>query len=304
MKTLKRLAFFVSLFLVYIVIREMLLFFNSAFSIHPILGYVAITATVAVMIWFLILPLLKILMMPRYPGPVEEKSLEEELIQARLRGFRNSQHLKKENFKFDDNRGYRKVYGDAVSSLGKRCDTLRQGYVRRLFYGTTVSQNGFLDAILILSSSINMVRDIFVLYAGRVSNRDLLTIGKMVYYSTVIGGSESVEYLTEELFSKLASDGVKGIPFLGRVTGSIADGFVNAALLTRVSFITENYCGMTLVERRSDLYPKFKTVYSTTKHIVSGLLGDARAMAKNRLGKGFLEKLTRFFGKGTEEAEV
>lgn len=301
MAVVKKLIFFVSLFLFYFLVKELLSFFDSAFSISPILGYIALAAVTVLVIWYLIVPIYRILRIPKHPGPVTDRDKEEELIAGRLNSFRENSYLIDSGFKFDESKENRELYSEAVAVLKKKCDRIRKQYVRRIFYGSTVSQNGFLDALLIMSTSVNLIRDTFILYAGRVSNRDLFTIGKMVYYSTVIGGSESVEYLTEEIFSKLSSDGLKGIPFLGRITGSIADGFVNAALLTRVSLITENYCGMTHISKVSDLYPKFKTVFSVTRHIVSGLLEDARGFTKNKVTLGILGKLSGLFKRNTEK---
>ena len=304
MKTIRNILFFFSIFLLYFVVREAISLFDAAFSLSPILGYAVLVLLAAVFLWFLLLPLMRILLMPRNPGPVGESGKEEALIAKRLALFRKNPYLKSIGFVFDPSKSEREQYDSAVAALNSECDRMRKEYVRRIFYGSTISQNGFLDAVLILSSGVNLIKDTFVLYSGRVSLKDLLTIGRMVYYSTVIGGSESVEYLTEELFSKLASDSLKGIPFLGRITGSIADGFVNAALLTRISMIAENYCSMTLITKRSDLYPKFQAVYSTTKHIVSGLLGDAKDLAKDKAGRGFLGRIGSFFGRGGDDEEL
>lgn len=301
MKVIGKLMLFFSLFLLYFTVREAISLFDAAFSLSPVLGVAVMGTLAAVFLWFLLLPLLRIVLMPRNPGPVEEKGKEDALISRRLALFRKSPYLRNSGFVFDSSLSEREQYDSAVAVLNVQCDRMRREYVRRIFYGSTISQNGFLDAVLILSCGVNLIRDTFVLYSGRVSLKDLLTIGRMVYYSTVIGGSESVEYLTEELFSKLASDGLKGIPFLGRITSSIADGFVNAALLTRVSMIAENYCSMTLISKRSDLYPKFRTVYSTTKHIVSGLLGDAKSLAKDKAGRGFLGRIGGLFGRGGQD---
>ncbi len=83
------------------------------------------------------------------------------------------------------------------------------------------------------------------LYHGRVSNKALWAIG----------GSEGVEYATRELFSKLATESIKSVLFADRIFGSLADGFVNAALLTRISLITENYCKLVTIESDKDLHP-------------------------------------------------
>ena len=112
----------------------------------------------------------------------------------------------------------------------------------------------------------------FILYHGRVSNKDLWAIAKKVYLSMAIGGSEGVEYATQELFSKFATEGFKSVPFADRIFGSLADGFVNAALLTRISLMTENYCKTVLIKSDKDLYPSADFILKTTKFITSDIL--------------------------------
>ena len=158
-------------------------------------------------------------------------------------------------------------YDRIITVLSLECKNKRRMYVNQLFYSTGISQNGFLDALLILSASVNLIKEIFILYNGRVSNRDVWTIAKKVYYSLVIGGSEGAEYAAEEIYSKLATSSMKSIPFLDKIISSLVDGFINASLLTRVSLITENYCKLLYIKSDKDLYPSAKTVVYTTKDI-------------------------------------
>jgi hypothetical protein len=116
-----------------------------------------------------------------------------------------------------------------------------------------------------------MIKEIFILYHGRVSNRDLWQIAKKVYFSVAIAGSEGIEYVTDEIITKMASDSMKSIPLIDKILGSIADGFLNALLLNRVSYITENYCTMTYLEKPGDLYPSPARVFKATKHITSDM---------------------------------
>ena len=83
----------------------------------------------------------------------------------------------------------RAQYSKRIELLVKECANIRKKYVAQLFYSSSISQNGFIDAMLVLSYSINMVKDIFVLYNGRVTNRDLFNIAKKIYYSIAIAGS-------------------------------------------------------------------------------------------------------------------
>ncbi len=102
---------------------------------------------------------------------------------------------------------------------------------------------------------------------------------------------------------------MKSIPFASKILGSLADGYVNAALLTRVSIITENYCKFIYINSDRDLYPSTQTIISTTKFIVN----DIVEIIRERIIKTPKEKIENvikksgsaikyFFGKG--EAEI
>ncbi|MBN2729943.1 MAG: hypothetical protein JXR53_12030, partial [Bacteroidales bacterium] len=178
-------------------------------------------------------------------------------------------YLLSQNFVVDDNEENRDEYNRAVTILDKKSKEIREKYVADLFYFSAIAQKGFIDAILMFSASINLVKEIFVLYNGRLSNRDLFVVGQNMYYSIAIGGSYGTEYAVEEIITKFSSDFIKSIPFLDKILGSIADGFANAALLTRIAFIAENYCKVTYIKNQKDLYPSPKFIIDTAKHITS-----------------------------------
>ena len=60
---------------------------------------------------------------------------------------------------------------------------------------------------------------------------------------------------TDEVFSKFASQSIKNIPFIDKIMTSLTDGLINAALVTRVALIAENYCSKTYVSEYRELYP-------------------------------------------------
>jgi len=103
-----------------------------------------------------------------------------------------------------------------------------------------------------------------------------------------IGGSEGVTYAADEIFSKFATGGVKSIPFADKIFSSLADGFINAALLTRISLITENYCKLVYIKSNKDLYPSPGFIATTTKFLVSDitekLFDELVKMSKEKTG--------------------
>jgi hypothetical protein len=271
MKFLKRILFFVSLFFIYIIFRELLELFYYSHALHPLAGYFILILIIAVMFYFIFIPVYRILAMPVNPGPVLNKAEENKLIERRLKRFEKNKFLKATLLSITEKTEPDTRYHLAIRQLEKECEKIRKKYVAQLFYSSSISQNGFIDALLVLSYSINMVREIFVLYNGRVSNRDLFTISKKIYYSVAIAGSEGIEYVTDEILTKLASDSIKSIPFIEKILGSIADGFLNALLLNRISYITENYCKLTYLESQSKLYPSPGMVFKATKHITADM---------------------------------
>ncbi|MCG8608306.1 DUF697 domain-containing protein [bacterium] len=271
MKIIKRLLFFLSMLLIYVIFRELLELYFLTRSVHPIFGYISLGLIFAFVTYFILIPIYKIVRIPKNYAPTTDPDKVPEIIRHRLHNFQQNPFLTESQIDLlkvsQDEAGYHQI----IEHLQKEAEQLRRRYVLQLFYSSSISQNGFLDAILILSSSINLIKDLFILYHGRVSNKDLWAIAKKVYLSMAIGGSEGVEYATQELFSKFATEGFKSVPFADKIFGSLADGFVNAALLTRISLITENYCTMVRIESERDLFPSSEFIMRTTKFITSDI---------------------------------
>ncbi|MDA3812712.1 MAG: hypothetical protein PF570_00520 [Candidatus Cloacimonetes bacterium] len=269
MKYIKKIIFFISLFVLYLIFKEFLQLYVYMKNVHPYAAYGTLVIIAFVFIFYVVSPIIKILKIPKNYGPTLDKSKESEIITFRIEKFRKNKFLKEQTFDFSKINNDKESYNKILKVLSKQASDIRKNRVSQLFYSTAIAQNGFLDAILILSASINHIKEIFLLYNGRVSNRDLFTIGKKVYYSMAIGGSEGVEYVTEEIFSKFAVDSLKSIPFIDKIFSSIADGFVNAALLTRISYVTENYCKLTYIESEKDLVPSAHFIFNSAKNITS-----------------------------------
>jgi len=246
-----------------------------------------------IFVYFVIIPIINIFKIPKNPGPTTDKSKESFLIAKRMEMFRKNKYLQSINFDFSGLENTKENYDRIIKILEKEAAKIRKKHVSQLFYSTSIAQNGFLDAVLILSAGINHIKEIFLLYEGRVSNRDLITIGKKIYFSMAIGGSEGIEYATQEIFSKFATEGMKSIPFIDKILASIADGFVNAALLTRISYITENYCKLTYIKSERDIYPSPQFVFGSAKNITAHMIEKIYAA----IGKMALERTHQSFEK-------
>lgn len=286
LKFIKRIFIFLSFFLLYFVVKEFLSFYAYLKSIDPILAIVVLALIGLASVYFIVVPVFRIFSIPVNPSPTTDKNKEQSIIAKRIEGFKRNQYLRTRKIDVDALEPTSEDYQKIILILNKESELIRRRYVNQVFYRTGIIQNGFIDALLILSSSVNMVREIFILYNGRVSNRDIWKIAKQVYYSMLIGGSEAAEYATDEVFSKLASDSIKSIPFIDKIMTSMADGLINAALVTRVALITENYCTMTYVSSYRELYPSAKFIIQTAKsitaNIINNITGVLRSMTSER----------------------
>lgn len=265
---LKRLVFFIIALFAYLILREMLNFYVLAYTVNQYLGYLVLLLLVTILAYYVIIPLYRISRLSGDPGPVRKKRKEMDLMEMRLQRRSTNKYLKEIKYEIPHTGSIAERYESSSIELSQACDEIRRKYVVHLFYSSAVSQYGFIDAILIFSANVNMVKEIFTLYTGRATGRDLWQIAKQIYYSVAIGGSEGVEFAAEELISKLGSETLKSIPFFDKVMISIAGGFTNAVLLSRISLITENYCRMTYIESTRDLSPDPGEILNSTKAIV------------------------------------
>lgn len=276
LKIFKKIFFVISLVLLYLTVKEFLQLYSYLSNISPILAIIVIALLTVVIIYFGILPIAKIILLPTSLGPTKDESKVETLLENRIKKLRGNFYLREINFDFSSVKNDNQSYERMIDAIKPESHRIRKKYVNSVFYGTAISQNGFLDAIMIFSAAINLNKEIFELYNGRVNNRDLFLIWKRIYYSIVIGGSQGIEYASEEVFSKLTTDSMRSIPFLDKIFSSLADGFVNAVLLTRISLITENYCTKLYIKDERELFPKPAFVIAAAKDLTKDMLAKIK----------------------------
>jgi hypothetical protein len=279
MQLIRKIIFLFAIAISIIIVREFIAIYTDLRNIDEYLGYAFIIFVSLVLIYFALIPVIKILLIPNSFSPTKNQNEVEAMLKKRLKRFETHQLLQNINFKTATSSEQK--YKEAVTILEEKANQVRKVYVSKVFYSTSISQNGFLDAIIILSASINIVKEIFIIYNGRVSSKDLFNISRKIYTAVAIGGSEGVEYATDEIIASLAFDGLKSIPFIDKIMSSIAAGFVNAILITRISFIAENYCKLIYIQSDKDLLPSFKVVYDTAKLITSDVRSNIKSSLKN-----------------------
>jgi hypothetical protein len=319
LRYIKKIIFFLSLFLLYFIVKEFIGLYVVLKDVHPYAAYAFILLSAAALVYFVAIPAYRILAMPAGFAPVKSDEGIDKVIAGRIESLRENPYLIATGYEFTAGTTDRLEFETAMSLLNKRCADIRKRYVNQLFYSTAIVQNGFIDAILILSASVNLTRETFILYNGRVSYKDMLNISRQVYYSIAIGGSEITEYAASEILSKLSTETMRGIPFLDKILSSLADGFVNACLLTRVSLITQNYCSKLVIQSNRDLYPDPRFIVRTAEGITGSLIDNVFKLIKKTTKKQWekayeklalnpakyiIDKAKHLAGKNTGDAEI
>jgi hypothetical protein len=286
MQAIKRILFLFSSVILILIVKEFLSLYFFFKSVTPFLGYLFIVLSILSVIYFAVIPIYEILKMSIHNSPVKDKSKIDELREKRIEAFKNNPFLLRSEYDVASIKNTEEDYNSVIEILSEECNTIKKRHINNLFYRTSISQNGFIDGMMILGSSVMLTKDIFKLYNGRVNNIALWSIAKKIYLSMLIGGSEGVEYASNEIFTKLASDTLKKLPFIDRIITSLTDGLTNAVLLTRVAIITENYCKMLYVESDKDLIPKPTYIISTAKNLttdaINTIKGNLLKLAKNK----------------------
>ena len=100
MKIIKRIFFLISLFVLYLIFKELLFLYGQIKNIHPVASYIFLSLLGGFWIYFILLPVIKILILPKNLGPVTNPQKELNLIRSRIERFRKNKYLQSINFDF------------------------------------------------------------------------------------------------------------------------------------------------------------------------------------------------------------
>lgn len=122
----------------------------------------------------------------------------------------------------------------------ERMDEIIHRHAKQVFISTALSQNGRLDALLVLTINFRMLKELVSSYGYRPTYGQLIkTYTKVMAAALIADGIEDTEFA--ELFPMLSRGFLSAIPGLGTVSSSFLQGSGNAFLTLRVGYITKNY---------------------------------------------------------------
>ncbi len=215
--------------------------------VHPFAGDVALWSLIALYGFCILVPLFLLL---RLPPPLKPPALqagpEFDRFRERLaKRLRRNPHLSGRDMTAPSLEDIE----SALTQLDAKADELTRAAAKQVFLTTAVSQNGSLDAVVVLAAQSKLVLEIARVYYQRPTLRDMTYLyGNVAATAFLTSELEDVD-LSEQIQPILASllgSAAGAIPGLQTVTAllvnSVTTGAANAFLTLRVGVVTRQYC--------------------------------------------------------------
>ncbi|MFB3817225.1 MAG: DUF697 domain-containing protein [Candidatus Methylomirabilales bacterium] len=223
--------------------------------VHPTLAAVVLWGLIGLYVLCCGVPVVLWLRLPKPLTPPEcEGSPEFPVhLQALARRLRDNPRLA------DRPLATREDVAAALKVLDEHANRVIKASAAQVFVTTAVSQNGSLDALIVLAAQSRLIWQVAHVYYQRPTVRDFLALYANVAGTAIVSSQLEDLDLTEQVQPVITSvlGSVAGaIPGLQAATSlvmnSLVTGTANAFLTLRVGLIARSYCGaLVLPERRA-----------------------------------------------------
>ena len=242
-------AFFVTCLLILIL---------KAFEINQYFGYGAIGLAVILLVFFFIVPIVKVFKSEYFIVNVNKQTARE----AKKHNKATRKKIAEKIIDFSDKVNTVKWYDEetvgklAVAVTTNNSDAIKEnltslykGSVKKTCRGiitkaaiksgtlSAISQNGFLDVALVTTSNMKMIKDIIFLYGFRPSDAKLSKI-----YTSVLGAALSAYGISSvNVGGKLIDKWLPNLDFISSIADSVIQGVTNAILTALIGRQTLKY---------------------------------------------------------------
>ncbi len=232
-----------------IIVGNILTIGDNLAEIHPIASYAFYGITVLLLFFLIIRPLFAVFSLPEIqasafldenkkdPGAkVASKVARQLLSQGQLEEDEKValKNLLKNNQDPSDTLG--RIFDTRLDQM----DDIVHRHAKQVFVSTALSQNGRLDAFLVLAINFRMLKELISHYGYRPTYPQLVkTYTKVLSAALIADGIEDTQFA--EIFPMLSKGFLGVIPGLGTLSSSLLQGTGNAFLTLRVGYITKNY---------------------------------------------------------------
>ena len=285
-KTLLRLLTIVSLLLLVsfavIVVNQTAQLVSLADRMHPALGTGVFWSLVALYAFCTIVPIFMIL---RLPSPLRPP--ENELDPS----FRK--HIERLGSRLTRNPHVagavktREEIDAALLGLDAIADAKTKAAASQIFVTTAISQNGSLDAVLVLAAQSKLILEVARVYYQRPTVRDLIFLYTNVGATAFVAGELEDLDLSQQVqpvVTSVLGSAAGAVPGLGAATNlfisSVLTGTGNAFLTLRVGAIAKHYC-------RATVLPQRRTIRRAAVVQATGMLGAIARDGAKRVAAAF-----------------
>jgi len=229
-----------------IVLNQTFQLVELADRIHPAFGTAVLITILVVFLVGLGLPLYAFLRLPKPLIPPQQATGPEyERYRERLEKRLASNPLLKQQLP-----GQPLSIAAALKQLDDIADRRTRDVAAQVFLATAISQNGSVDALVVLGAQGKLVVDIATIYYQRPTLRDLAYLYANVAATAFIAGELDdidVAAQMQPIVTAVLGSSVAAIPGMSAAAGlfvnSVVTGTGNAYLTLRVGIVARQYCG-------------------------------------------------------------
>lgn len=220
---------------------------------HPYLGSIVFWSLIALYGFCVLVPLFMLLRLPKPLRPPESE--EDPAFPRHLE--RLGKRLSRNPLLSDPSIESREEIESALVVLDSAANQRSKAAASQIFITTAISQNGSLDALLVLAAQSKLILEIARVYYQRPTLRDLVFLYTNVGATAFIAGELEDLDLSEQVqpvITSVLGSAAGAIPGLGAATNlfvnSVVTGTGNAFLTLRVGSICKQYCRATVLPQR------------------------------------------------------
>lgn len=219
-----------------------------ASNLHSYFGIIVLVLAIAAVGFMVVYPLVLWFRLPPALLPPEDKTgdaYQECLDHYRKRLKKNPLVIEAGIDVFEEN-----GLTAASKVLEQKALSFTQNSAGAVFLSTAISQNGRLDAFMVLTAQMRLVWNISQLYNQRPNPKELLWLYSNVAGSTFLASkledvdvSQQVTPIVSKVMGTMAGGAIPGFATASSMlTNMVFEGTVNAFLTLRVGAITRLYC--------------------------------------------------------------
>lgn len=279
---------------------------------HPYIEYAFYILIVALLTYFVVVPVLKLLFMPQFPKLETEDGWDIKKLKKFADSLaRNCFYIQDPSARIahqkaleeaiasvpvasdSDVEALKKVIAAEIDERVKNINSIISRSGRKVFLLTAASQNSTLDTLSVIVLNIRLIYNIVCATGYRPNIFQLSRIMAGVL------GSAFTAYISQSLTNSLEG-GVKNVfantavPIVGPILGMLMNGSLNAALTLYVGYTTRNYVlkgPQTLKDEAAEEGVMTSAVNLAAEFIKEKISGAGRSL---------VDKVTGWFGRSTQ----